>query len=318
MKFRYLTLALGMAGLLSACDRIPMNQPAQDTASASTAQINDTSALVASVNGTRITEAMLDLYMAQREGRRPGDPSANDRNAVLEEVVSLELARQQGEKDGVDKQLDVALLVEQQRRAVIATAAIKKQLEANPVSEADLRKIYDENIGGGDEYKARHILVKEQEEARKLITELDKGADFSELAKQHSTGPSGKNGGELGWFSAKQMVKPFSDAVATMEKGSYTKEPVETQFGWHIIMLDDSRESTPPDFEMLKPQIASMVQNQRVQEFIAKLRESASIEIVAQAGAAADTNADTGSDASAGTEESGGDSAAADAAPATE
>ena len=112
-----------------------------------------------------------------------------------------------------------------------------------------------------------------------MITKLDGGSDFSELAIEHSTGPSGKSGGDLGWFSAQQMVKPFSEAAATMEKGKYSKEPVKTQFGWHVIMLDDSRESTPPPFEQLKPQLQSFAQNERIQNYVQSLRDGATIDI---------------------------------------
>ncbi|MDT8385933.1 MAG: peptidylprolyl isomerase [Thiogranum sp.] len=286
MKFRYMILAMGLTGLMSACDQTPeINPPQENSANAATVSeaentsaVEDTSKVVARVNGAPITEAMLGLYSLQRDART--DSGTGDGAAILEEVINLELARQKGEQKGVDEQLTVALQIEQQRRAVIATAAIKQELEENPVTEEELRKVYDENVSTGEEYKARHILVEEQDKARELIKKLDEGADFSELAKAHSTGPSGKSGGELGWFSSTQMVEPFSEAVAELEKGSYTKEPVETQFGWHVIMLDDSRETTPPDFEMLKPQIASMLQNQRVQQYIAELRDGANIEII--------------------------------------
>ena len=168
------------------------------------------------------------------------------------------------------------------------TAPNRTQItRANPVSDEELKKIYQEQAPSGDEYKARHILVKEEDEAKTLIVELDNGADFSELAKQHSTGPSGKSGGELGWFSPKQMVAPFSEAVAGMEKGAYTKQPIKTQFGWHIIILDDTREASPPPFEQLKPQLQAFVQKQRVQAYITRLRESATIEIKEQPPAAA-------------------------------
>jgi len=152
-------------------------------------------------------------------------------------------------------------------------------MQTNPISDEELKKLYDEQVPKGNEYKARHILVEDEEAAKKLIVELDGGADFSELAKEHSTGPSGKTGGELGWFSPQQMVAPFSEAAATLEKGSYTKQPVKTQFGWHIIILDDVRESTPPAFEEVKPQLQTFVQKQRIQDYIASLRQSATIEI---------------------------------------
>ncbi|MCO6412655.1 MAG: peptidylprolyl isomerase [Thiogranum sp.] len=281
MKLRNLFFVLGLAGLVSACDQVPMTSQESATAPAAS-PVRDDSAVVAEVNGSPITRAVLDIYAQQRQARQPGADA--DDAAVLEEIISLELARQQGEKQNLDDNPEVALQIEQQRRAVLASAAMQQHLKDKPITDEELKKIYDENVGSGDEYKARHILLKEKEEAEQVIAELDKGADFSELAKEKSTGPSGPGGGELGWFSAKQMVAPFSDAVAAMEKGSYTKAPVQTQFGWHVIMLDDVRQTTPPDFEMLKPQIRAMVQNQRVQEYLAELREAANINIIADFG----------------------------------
>jgi len=294
MKLRYLTLALGLTGLISACDQIPLNPEGQGNTAAVAAPVKDDSPVMASVNGTPITENMFVLYQKQRQSRRPNDVANQNPRAVLEEIINLELARQNGEQQGVDKDTEIMLQIDQQRRAVIATAAIQKELETNPITDEELKKIYDDNVGGGNEYKARHILVKEEEEAKKLIAELDGGADFSELAKQHSTGPTGKNGGDLGWFSAQQMVEPFSEAVAAMEKGSYTKEPVQTQFGWHVIMLDDTRETTPPSFDQLKPQLQMLAQNQRVQEYLTKLRDSATIEIKTDFGQAEQGQEDSG------------------------
>jgi peptidyl-prolyl cis-trans isomerase C len=287
MKLTYLTLALGLGGLLAACDQIPLNSADQSPATAA-ATVNDTSPVLATVNGSPITEGVVELYEQQLSARRPGNPLGQDRRAILEEVINLELARQGGETQGLDKDTKIQLQIDQQRRAVIATAAIQRELDSNPISDEELKKIYQEQAPSGAEYKAKHILVKEEDEAKALIVELDNGADFSELAKQHSTGPSGKSGGELGWFSPKQMVAPFSDAVAGMEKGTYTKQPVQTQFGWHIIILEDTREASPPPFEQLKPQLQAFVQKQRVQQYITRLRESATIEIKEQPPAAAD------------------------------
>jgi peptidyl-prolyl cis-trans isomerase C len=261
MKLRTLTLALGLSSLLAGCDQVPTGN--SDTSATSTpAAINDTSAVVATVNGAPITESVIELYQEQMQ-------------------INLELASQSGTKAGLDKDARLQLQIDQQRRAVVATAAIQSHLDSNPVTDEELKKLYDEQVPKGSEYKARHILLEDEEAAKKLVTELDGGADFSELAKQHSTGPSGKSGGELGWFSPKQMVAPFSEAAAKLEKGGYTKEPVKTQFGWHIIILDDVRESTPPDFEQVKPQLQSFVQKQRVQDFINSLRQGASIEMKA-------------------------------------
>ena len=144
-----------------------------------------------------------------------------------------------------------------------------------------MKKLYDEQFGNytGTEYKASHILVKTEEEASALITELAEGADFAELAKEHSTGPTGPKGGDLGWFDADQMVPAFSEAVKGMEKGAYSKEPVNTQFGWHVILLQDTREAEPPTFEEVKPQLATQLQQQAVARYVAELRQNAKVEL---------------------------------------
>ncbi len=278
MKIRYLTAALALTGLLAACDQqMPASKDSNKTSDAASAAPADTSAVVATVNGSPITANMLDRYQQQRQGRMPG--ANQNRKALLEELISLELASQDGVRQGVDKQPDVYAQIEQQRRAVIASAAFQHQMEQNPITDEELKALYDEKAQAGNEYKARHILVKSKEEAEKLIAELDKGADFAELARQHSTGPSGKNGGDLGWFAPQSMVKPFAEAVTGMEKGSYTKEPVQTQFGWHIIKLEDTRGTNPPPYEQVKPQLEMMVRNQRVQNYIQSLRQQADISI---------------------------------------
>lgn len=280
MKLHTLALMLGAAGILSACDQTPSAGQSQAPTVAAVVEASspDTSAVLATVNGQPITVNLVTLYTKQRQTRRPNDPT--DNAAILEEVISLELARQDGLKQGVEKEIGVALQIDQQQRAVIATAAIQHYLTRNPITDDDLKKLYAEKMTGGKEFKARHILVKTKEEADKLIVELDDGADFSELAKEHSTGPSGKNGGDLGWFSATQMVAPFSEAASKLDKDAYTSEPVETQFGWHVIILDDMRDSSPPPFEQIKTQLKSVMQGQEVQKYIQQLRENAQIEIV--------------------------------------
>jgi peptidyl-prolyl cis-trans isomerase C len=268
-----------VSGLVAGCDQIPLGTQTQSPSKADVKTIKDDSTVLASVNGLSITENMLDVYMKQRQLRRPSDAANQNRAAILDELINLELARQDAEKQGLDQDMELLMMIDHQSRGLIANTAIQSHLKANPVSDEDLQKIYAEKVPGGSEYKARHILVKEEDEAKKLIAELDKGADFSELAKEHSTGPSGKNGGDLGWFSAQQMVKPFSDAAAGMEKGTYSKEPVKTQFGWHIIMLDDVRESSPPPFEQVKPQIQAFAQQQLVQTYVTGLRQAATVEM---------------------------------------
>jgi len=278
MKLRYLTLALALAGTLTACDKLADNNT--NKAASTPAIPTDTSKVVATVNGVAITENALTLYQQQRQNRAPGNPANQNRKAILEEIISLELVRQDGLAQGVDKSPEVQAQIEQQRRAVIASAAFQKQLEKNPITDETLKTMYNEKVKTGNEYKARHILVKDKKTAEDLIAQLDKGADFAELAKKNSTGPSGKSGGDLGWFAPKSMVKPFSDAVVGMKKGEYTHEPVKTQFGWHIIQLEDTRQPTPPPFDQVKPRLEMMARNQRVQDYINSLRSKATIQIV--------------------------------------
>ncbi|HFD78945.1 MAG TPA: peptidylprolyl isomerase [Gammaproteobacteria bacterium] len=285
MKLHHLIATFGLALALSACDQIPLNGQNKNASADSGTPVADNSEVLATVNGTPITAQVIALYQEQMKTRQPG---ANpDAGAVLQEVINLELARQKGVQEGLDRKARIQLQVDQQRRAVVAMAAIRKQLETHPVTDEEIETLYQEQVPRGNEYKARHILVKTEEEARKLIGELEKGADFSKLAKEHSTGPSGANGGDLGWFSPKQMVAPFSEAVSKLEKGQYTKEPVKTQFGWHVIILDDVRETNPPALDQVKPQLKAFLEKQRVQDFIAQLRQEADIKIKQQPPAAA-------------------------------
>ncbi len=277
MKFTRIPLLVALGVTLTACDQIPLNNQDTQPQAQADAAAADTSEVLATVNGTPVTRNMLDSYMQQRAQRQHGNM---DPQAALQELINLELVRQDGVRKGLDKQPEIAAQIEQQKRAVIAGAALQQQLQSVAISDEDLKKLYDEKIGsGGKEFKARHILVKDEAKAKEIIAELDKGGDFAELAKKYSTGPTGKNGGELGWFSPKQMVKPFSDAAAGLEKGQYTKEPVKTQFGWHVIELEDVRESSPPSFEQVKPQLRALAQNQRIQGYIQQLREKADVEV---------------------------------------
>ena len=123
------------------------------------------------------------------------------------------------------------------------------------------------------QYKARHILVQTQGEADALVNQLNEGADFEALAKEFSTGPSGPNGGDLGWFAPDQMVKPFADAVVALDDGTYTKTPVQTQFGWHVILREESRESEPPTLESVRDAIKQRVEQQKFQDYMQGLRD---------------------------------------------
>ena len=238
--------------------------------------------VLVTVNGSAITQDVLEVYAKTRKPQGGGE-DANSPQVVLGELISLELMRQEGEKSNVVSKPIVIALLDQQRRSTLAGAAISDFMEANQTSDEEAMKAYNEKMGQtGKEYNARHILLKTQEQAVDVIASLDQGADFSELAMEKSTGPSGKSGGKLGWFAPGQMVKPFSDATAALEKDSYSKEPVETQFGWHVIILDDSRDLTPPPFDDVKERLKLLLANQKLQAHIQKLKTAADIQLVGE------------------------------------
>jgi peptidyl-prolyl cis-trans isomerase C len=280
MKYpHYLALIASLAAA-SGCDQ---SQTPGETGGSSTAVAAETAVVagvvIATVNGQPITQAELDVYTSQRKS--PGNASeANSKEVIMKELISLELMRQAAIKQGLENKPEVIATLDQQQRTALAGAAIQNFMTSNPVSDEDAKKVYDEKMGkAGKEFNARHILVKEQEEAEAIIKLLDSGSDFSELAKEKSTGPSGASGGKLGWFGAAQMVKPFSEATAQLEKGQYTSTPVQTQFGWHVIILDDSRESTPPPFADVKDRIKMLLANQKMQQHVEAMRSTASIDI---------------------------------------
>jgi len=280
MNYRPSLLFLASLLLLTGCDQMQTALPTNQATSGSNAPALS-GEVVATVNGSAITEEVFEVYSGQRAAKAQNSEAT--RETILNELVALELMRQEAAAKGLASTPLVAATLNQLERSTMAGAAIKSFMEGNQVTDEDAKKFYDEQVGvPGKEYKARHILLDNEDEAKNVISMLDTGRDFSELAKEKSTGPSGPSGGELGWFGAGQMVKPFADAAATMDKGTYSKTPVKTEFGWHVIMLDDVRDSTPPPFEDVKDRLKLLIANQGLQQHINTLRESATIELKAE------------------------------------
>ncbi len=237
---------------------------------------------VATVNGKPISQKSYDFYLAQSMQRRGKNQQGGvNREAIINELVNRELLHQAALKEKVENDETVAFQLEQLKIDALIQGLINKLSKESKITDKELKAEYDKRVAGAKlaEYKARHILLKTEEEAKTVIAELDSGAKFEELAKKKSTGPSAKDGGDLGWFTASQMVPPFSQAVAQLKKGSYTKKPVKTQFGYHVIKLEDTRKRQPPKFEDIKPQLKMVLQNQRIQEYITNLRKNAKIDI---------------------------------------
>ncbi|HEX7115638.1 MAG TPA: peptidylprolyl isomerase [Steroidobacter sp.] len=162
---------------------------------------------------------------------------------------------------------------------VLVDASVKKYLEAHPVEESELKPEYDRQVKAlPREYHARHILVEDEASATAIIKEIEGGADFAKVAAKKSKDSSGKNGGDLGWFTLDTMVPPFAEAVASLEPGQMTRQPVQSQFGWHVIKLEESRAASAPPFEDVKEQVRALVQRRKLQTYLEELRKGAKIE----------------------------------------
>lgn len=234
---------------------------------------------VATVNGQPIGQQTFDIL--QQEAAKQGNA---DPQALLDELVTLEVLAQEARKQGLDETEQARALLWQKQVSTLANALLGDYLDGNPVSEKDIRAEYDRRMAERDtqtEYKARHILVDTEDQARSLIEKLEGGADFAELAKAESTGPSGEKGGDLGWFTQDRMVPAFSEAVAALEPGNFSQEPVKTRFGYHVILLEKARDQAPPSFEQLKNRIKADLLNQALDAHIKQLREEADVEIYA-------------------------------------
>ncbi len=210
-----------------------------------------------------------------------GEPSAEQQIKLLNELVNTFILSNSAEGQALAQQPDLAAAIDVSRARLITQALIENTLENSPVTDDEINAVYDEQYAGKtkQEFKARHILVKTEDEAKALIKQLDGGADFAQLAKEHSTGPSSSAGGDLGWFEKDMMVKPFADAVASMSNGTHSSSPVKTQFGWHIILREDAKDLGAVAVAQVKDDIISSIRTQKLRALINNLREKAKVEV---------------------------------------
>jgi len=237
-------------------------------------------AVVAVVNGKEITQDVLNQYLSVVQ--RSADPKKNDPRSALDDLVATEIALQEARKTDILERDEIKQRIEDFKRNILLTTWTKEKVEAFEVTDEELTKVYEDRVkqDANDEFKARHILLKTEEEAKAVITEIAGGADFVKVAEEKSTGPSAKNGGDLGWFKSATMVKPFSDAVKEMQKGDVSKEPVKTQFGYHVIKLEETRPAKVPPIDSLKPQLQRMLAQQKMMSFMDEMKEKADIKIM--------------------------------------
>lgn len=239
---------------------------------------------VAIINGQSIGEDLLRLHVENRRtpGAAPDTEEGSNTEEMLQELINLILLGQAAQRQGIQNDAEVAALLEHQRLGVLANALLTQKFADAEIPESELQTEYAQHVAeqAEHEFHARHILLETEDAARTVIGELNQGGDFSELAKQKSTGPSGPSGGDLGWFQLATMVPPFSAAVETLSEGEFTKQPVKTRFGWHVILLEGKRQATAPEYEAIKQQLRSAVINRRYQALVTQLREDAQVEII--------------------------------------
>lgn len=242
----------------------------------------------ATVNGVAIPASTVDLMIRERTAQ--GHPDSPElRKAVIDNLAMQMLVSAEAVKKGIDKQPDTKRQLELVRQSILANAFVADYLKNTPVTDDMLKAEYDRVVAQAGQYKARHILVKDEAEAKDIIAQLKKDVTvFESLAKEKSMDPGSKaNGGDLGWFDARGMVPEFATAVAKLEKGKFTEEPVKSQFGYHVILLEDTKKMTPPPFETVKEQIKQQVQRQNLTKMFDDMKAKAKIEIAGQPAAPA-------------------------------
>lgn len=201
---------------------------------------------------------------------------------LVQRVIDFRLAGRAGREAGLAEDEEVKRRTQAAEREAIRDLYLEQKIDA-AVTEESLKARYEKTVGETPpvmEQKARHILLETEAAAKGVIAELDQGADFAELAKEHSTGPSAEQGGDLGYFTSEQMVPEFSQAAEKLEPGDYSKEPVKSEFGWHVIMVEDRRQKPAPTFEELEPQLREEASRGVMETLVKDLRSGAEIEVL--------------------------------------
>jgi peptidyl-prolyl cis-trans isomerase C len=241
---------------------------------------SDASAPVAVVNGTPISHDFFDFYVKTISGKAASDLTKEQRELALDNLVRAQLVAQQADKDGITADKDTQHMIELTRLNVLQQTVSERYLKERKPTEQELRAEYENQVATlpHTEYHARHILVATEAFANKLIEQLDKGANFADVAKRESMDSSKDNGGDLGWFTPDHMVKPFADAVVALKAGEYTKKPVQTQYGWHIIRLEETRDLAAPSFDSVRQRLEQLVQNKKFRAYTDELMKNAKID----------------------------------------
>ena len=239
--------------------------------------MTDNSGEFAKINDVVITNNEFDTYA---KAKRASQPEVNFTDKVIaDEMIATEILRQEALNAGIADRPEIIEQIKRQESNILINTLMTEKFADLSFTDEELKTEYDRLLSLSDfnEYKARHILLKTEDEANAVIAELKAGANFEELAKAKSQGPSAPNGGDLGWFKAETMVPAFADAVRKMEKGSASASPVNTRFGWHVILLEDTRSTDKPKFEDVKQNVQQNLTRQKVEKFVDELESKATI-----------------------------------------
>lgn len=228
------------------------------------------------VNGVDVDSSVVDFYFESRLAQQGGQATPEQREALMTELRDIYILSTQENAKTIAAEPEVAAQIELQRLGVVAQAVAADFFTNTPITDDEILAEYNVQVELAPplQYKARHILVESQGEAVAVIDQLNDGADFEELAKEKSTGPSGPTGGDLGWFSPNQMVEPFSNTVQELEDGQYSSAPTQTQFGWHVILREESRESEAPTLDSVRENIRQVIQQRKFTAHLDELREA--------------------------------------------
>jgi peptidyl-prolyl cis-trans isomerase C len=234
---------------------------------------------IATVNGKPIPKAREDAWVEQLKKQGQQD-TPQLRQQVKDQLIQREVFMQEVAKRGIAEKPDVKFQLDVQRQNELIRALMRDELAKNPITDEQVKAAYEEQkkATGAKEYKARHILVESEAEAKDLTAQLKKGAKWEDLAKKSKDPGSAQRGGELDWAGAGAYVKPFSDAMVKLDKGQMTEAPVQSQFGWHVIKVDDTRDAQFPPLEQVAPQIREALQQQKAAAFAEQLRKGAKIQ----------------------------------------
>lgn len=238
--------------------------------------------VVAKVGGLEIHQSELDVAVANLDPQLAQLPDDQKRVAALSGAIDVKLFAKDAAAEKLDQSTEFKARLNYLTERELHGAYFKKHV-VDTVTPEDIKARYDKEIAAlpkQEEIRARHILVKTEDEAKSVIAELDKGGDFAALAKKHSTDPNKDDGGDLGYFTKGRMVKEFEAAAFALDKGAYTKTPVKTDFGWHVIKVEDKRDAPPPAFEQVQPQIRNLVMRDRYLELLDKARQTQGVEIL--------------------------------------